>query len=127
MLVPQTMLVAVSVPHAVAPRSGPAVPHTMFSPSVVPMSPVPHTMFVPHTMLVPHTMFWAHAASFEKTDVPQTMLVPQTMFCDHASACPSIVVDVSTPDASHHDPTGADVSIAFASSAAPATFSAPAP
>src|SRR6476646_4746275 len=100
MLVPQTMF----------------VPHTMLVPQTM---LVPHTMLVPQTILVPHTMFWANAFSFEKTDVPHTMLVPQTMCCAQASAWPSMVVDVVPPEDSHQAPTGADVSIALASSAAP--------
>src|SRR4029078_6197629 len=128
----------------------------MFMPSVNPMSPVPHTMFVPQTMLspssaavpqtmlspssapvphtmlslsriVPQTMFSAQAGSLVNTVVPQTMLVPQTMFWAHASAWPSMVVKVLTPLVSHQLPTGAEVSTAFARPIDPPTLSAPAP
>src|SRR5689334_22658920 len=110
MLVPQTMLLAESVPHTMLSESRSTVPHTMFCPSVVTTIPLPGAVRVQQGLLllqakvlaqvlwsnsrcaVTHTMFAARAGSFMSTEVPHTMLVPQTMFCDQARSCPSIVV-----------------------------------
>src|SRR5882672_912017 len=78
-------------------------------------------MFSPQRMLSPQTML------LEYRMLPPRTLSPQTMFCAQVSDVGPIAVEGTTLRASHHEPTGCEVSIARARSMAPAAFTSPAP
>src|SRR5262245_57616770 len=93
----------------------------------------PHTSLVPQTMCESHrfgepqTLRSDHAASLLSSAGPQMVSLRHTRCCAHLHASPAIVVTAATLVVSQLEPTRLVVSIARASSIAPAALISPVP